>query len=442
MAVSAAAFSPYSFARCLKAGDSSRFGIDLKTEKDAEIRKAIDCAREPDVALVAYSELKIGGKSCVFYADYAPTLVLRSLASNVRYRTRIKMPSRDGIVRGVIQTAEDATPMAIFRRDLESFYENIPLEPIKSLLLNSPTLSPKAVKVLESFLEVHCHGKARGLPRGLSLSAVLAELAMQDFDHAIRSNAKVHRYFRFSDDILIFSHDLGMDVDALLSNLLPCGLAINNKKKSQIILSGDEKERRSPPRGANPGSHSNRDRSDYRSFEYLGYDFHLSTKVDKKDCRPRSVSVCIADSKINKMKSRIVLSLKSFKKTGHTNLLVDRLRFLTSNYGVTRTGVNVRGPKKRVNSGIHFNYRLCRNGEDSSHVPQYEDSLKKLDGFIQSLLFSSRSEFSPLVAAKASGQQVSVLRSLSFLRGYQVPMMVRFRPQHIGLIKAAWTYVR
>ena len=45
-----------------------------------------------------------------------------------------------------------------------------------------------------------------GLPRGLNISATLAELYMKDFDHNIVTTDGVFYYSRFVDDIIIFSY--------------------------------------------------------------------------------------------------------------------------------------------------------------------------------------------------------------------------------------------
>lgn len=100
--MSASAFSKYAFERALRAGDSSRFGVDLKAHKSEEIAKAIAASTDLG-ALVDCEHPTIGGKPCVTYSDYQTTLVLRALASNIRYRTRVRMPNRDNIVRGVLQ---------------------------------------------------------------------------------------------------------------------------------------------------------------------------------------------------------------------------------------------------------------------------------------------------------------------------------------------------
>lgn len=417
-AVVYSAFSKQAFARALRAGDSDRFDIDLKAEKDTQVALAIQCAEDPS-GLANFNDICVGGKPCVCYSDYPTTLVLRALASHVQHRTRIKMPNRDSIVRGVVQVLSDATPMAVFRRDLTSFYESIPLAPLKGALLENALLGPTATKVLEKFFEVHCGESTRGVPRGLSLSAVLAELALQEFDREIRTHASIHRYFRFSDDLFIVSFDLSFDVDALITRALPDGLRLNPRKRQTARLSNEEAAR-------------------CLTVEYLGYAFNiLSISGNTKAKRP--ISVTIADKKIKKLKSRVILTLKAFSKDHNSALLLDRLRFLSSNFGVPRAGMSAFRKRKRIRAGIFFNYHLCHNSAHDA-LPRFQDGLKGVDGFLQSLLFSSNSEFSASVASHCPPAIQAKLKALSFSRGFEVPMMARFPLPHMHEIKSAWLH--
>lgn len=422
--MSASAFSPYSFSRALRAGDSSRFGVDLKANKAGELAKAAACARDPS-ALSTYQEIRLGSKEGVAYSDYAVTLVLRSLASNIRYRTGIRMPSRDSIIKGVLQSVRDATPMAIFRRDITSFYESLPLAPIRSGLISTSLLSPMANRVLSEFLDVHCRGNSHGLPRGVSLSAVLSEYVMQDFDQHVLLHPEVYRYFRFADDILIFSYSQSLDVDSFLNRILPDGLALSPKpeKRANVLL----------PDQKGVGG--------FKEFDYLGYDFSLSRKVDREGSTRRNVSAVIAKSKLKRIKTRVIMSLKSFMQNRNMRLLIDRLRYLCSNFAVRRSGLSVQGPKRTIKSGIYYNYRHCVNSEFDAVLPKFEDGLKRLDGFMQNLLFAPSSEFRSAIAARATAAQRQSLKSLSFLAGFQVPMMVKFNSERLAAIKSAWAYV-
>ncbi|WP_292080392.1 MULTISPECIES: antiviral reverse transcriptase Drt3a [Brevundimonas] len=422
--MSASAFSIYAFARALRAGDSSRFKVTLKTDKDSEIQKAIACARDPQ-SLADYTEIRLGSKDGVAYGDYSTALVLRALASNVKYRARIRMPSREKIINGVLQSCRDATPLYIYRRDIASFYESIPLAPIRSGLEMTAVLSPMANRVLAKFLEVHCVGNTHGLPRGVSLSAVLSEYVMKEFDRDVMLIEGAYRYFRFADDIILFSYEPIEDLDQKLEAILPDGLKLSTKahKKSNIALP-DQK-----------------DQSGYKTFEYLGYDFNLSQRIDKANSAPRNVSITIANTKVKRIKTRVILSLKAYSMTRDRALLIDRIQYLTSNFSVRRTGLTVKGPKRTIKSGVYYNYKQCLNSEQDMTLPRYETQLNHLDAFLRSILFGPTSSFSSVVNTHLSAAQLTQLRSLSFLAGFQVPMMARFKADRLGVIKAVWAYV-
>lgn len=420
--MSASAFSRYAFSRSLKAGDSTRFGVELKVAKDAAINAAIACSRAP-VHMLDYNEIMTGGKACVSYSDYSMTLVLRALANNLRYRGKVNMPNRDQIVRGVRQAISEATPMAIHRRDITSFYESVPLVELKQELLDSALLSPQARSVLKTFFDIHCFNSSVGVPRGLPVSAVLAELVMRTCDEQIRSHPGVYRYYRFSDDILIFSYDHKLDIDAVLNSILPVELKLNSRKHRSIVLSGAD-------------VHT----YPYKSFEYLGYDFHLSNGPIEKGL-PRPISICIAQSKIKKIKSRIILSAKKLAADRDALLFIDRIHFLTGNYRVARSRINVRTPKRRVKSGIYFNYRYCVESADRL-LPSNAVALKELDGFLYSLLWSPRSEFRRVIDQELSVVKKEKLRRSGFFKGFDHALMRHFRPDRIRQIKAAWAYVR
>jgi len=312
----------------------------------------------------------------------------------------------------------------VHRRDIEGFYESLPLPGLRDRLLNTAMLAPRARRVVKEFFDTHCHGSDVGVPRGAAISAVLAEIVMQPYDSAIRSHPGVYRYYRFSDDILIFSHDAPLDIDAVLTGIFPKSFVLNDDKKESVeILSTDKKSK------------------DVMSFEYLGYKFSLlNAGIDAE--RKRPFSVTIAESKVRKMKSRLILSLKHLKKDNDSHLLMDRIAFLTGNYKVSRSKINVKAPKRRVRAGIYFNYRHCVDGDGSVNLPRNSVVLKELDGFKHSLLFGANSEFSALIKSKLSIIQQRRLRRMAFFHGFNDSIMRRFQPMRILMINRAWAYVR
>ena len=414
------AFSDLSFARSVRAGDSSRFGVNLAIERDALMADAREQAFKK-LNLDDRTEFSIRDKWYHSHRNYPTTLVLRSLSSYIKRIENVTMPSRDSIVKGVIQTLSDATPFYVSRRDIRSFYESIPLEGLKQRLLYSAALAPNARRTLKEFFDCHCLASTHGLPRGVGLTAVLAEVVMRDYDAAVRALPHVFRYFRFADDILIFYTQPEADFENRLLRCLPDGMAYNPDKREDISVSSMGKD------GIN------------KEINYLGYRFQFSDKRVPQDFR--EVEVSISKHKLNKLKTRAILSLKRFRADGNITLLYRRLRFITGNYKIERKGLGVTSRRRYIRSGIYYNYHLCgfyklrRIGEAAG------DDLKQLDGFLHALLSGGSSEFSLLLSQTQFAPRQSQLRRLSFFQGYRKRLTFRFPPYQVRDIKRAWQNV-
>ena len=91
--------------------------------------------------------------------------------------------------------------LTVLRMDIKSFYESVNTHKIyrkinKSMILSDPTL--KKIK------EIVFSGNVKGLPQGVSLSAGLSEIYLEDFDKNIPIILpNVLLYERFVDDIII-----------------------------------------------------------------------------------------------------------------------------------------------------------------------------------------------------------------------------------------------
>ena len=166
-------------------------------------------------------------------------------------------------------------------------------------------LSPQSKTLIETLLNSHSAMGGLGIPRGLSLSAILSDLLMKQFDHLIRSGDDTFYYSRYVDDIIIMTSTREKKAEFVtwIKSSLPPGLSLNpNKREIVEVLSKVEKIK---------GSCA----PHIFSFDYLGYAFTVSNPTtveagNKKNGElNRSVLIDIASRKIKKFKTRIVLSL-------------------------------------------------------------------------------------------------------------------------------------
>ncbi|MNN38886.1 reverse transcriptase [compost metagenome] len=201
--------------------------------------------------------------------------------------------------------------------------------------------------LIERILQFHSATGGSGIPRGLSLSAVLSEVLMRDFDNSVRKCKNVFHYSRYIDDMIVISSSREQIFEFIenLKHWLPPGLALNSEKTSIINLSDRVK--------ATSVS------EEPLHFEYLGYHFFISNPTKKQAGKAkdgdlfRTVTVDIAKSKIKKIKTRISRAFISFLKTGDWELLLDRISYLTNNFSV----YNAKAGGKKV-AGIHHSYPL------------------------------------------------------------------------------------
>lgn len=416
-------FSQESFAAAIRAGDSQRFAVDLKTDRQKIIQDALaEVNSEPK--LEPFAVAMVRGKECVSYLRYIDHLILRIVSRHLLRRLRLTLPSRYKIIKGVIESLMDATPMYVLRRDITSFYESIPIAALRDRLLYDTASSEKVRRVLRRYFGQHCSTSANGIPRGIGLSAVLAEIAMREFDRQVREVPGVYKYYRFSDDIVIFGFEGIGEIETAITNLLPAGMTFSQRKSVNVNL--DETD------GAVPE----------REFEYLGYRFRIQNQVGGKSAR--TIDVSIAAKKIARLKTRTILTFKDFEKTKDFSLLLDRLRFISCNYRVRRNAMAKTGGPTHVRSGIFYNYRFCGvyNASNRATVRSSPSSveLRQLDGFYHSLRRGGGSSFAASIAALTPDRRAMLAR-VSFLQGFTKRLTVRFTPDRVHRIQAAWRNV-
>lgn len=403
----------HAFASAFRAGDSRRFGIDLKKDRANIILAATTAAKTGFSAYGPIHATISNGRKCNSIKDYSQTLILRILAKFIARRFRVDTNNRERMVRGVIESLADSTPIFIVRRDISSFYETIPTQGLTKRLTQDIFIPTQLRQHLNCFFGTFCPPQT-GVPRGICVSPILAELAMEAFDKSVRSLSGVYKYFRYSDDILIFSYSPTAEIELKLPQMLPPGMKFNEKKSYSIALNCNLKENQLTD-----------------SIEYLGYSYRISNLCGDKE--PRRVDVFISDRKISKLKMRIFRCLKAFQKDKNFNLLRDRLQFLSGNYVVQRHGATAIKSSKLVKSGIFYNYRLCGTYAKGEFKPHSGSELKSLDGIYQSLIKPTTK-----IGSKLTAFQYQELRLISFFKGFQLKITKRFSPDRVVQMKRAW----
>lgn len=281
----------------------------------------------------------VGGK--VTYqldpADSASYFICRQLEINLRYAFDLKPPNRNLAAEQLFLALNDKTEKIVVRTDIRSFYESIPHARLRDILRRSPGLSRTTCRFVDVLLSDHAAqaGSPRGLPRGVGLSAALAEAYLSQLDEDFLGMPDVLFYVRYVDDIVVIfggsqhhppMHARKQDVREKVAST---GLSMNASKTRYLTVS--------------------KEKSSSDKFSYLGYEFTLEKAV---------VSVDISARRERRYRRRISLAFENYLKGGgqgsSQQMLVDRIKFLSGN---TRLSNN----KRHALVGIYYSNSLLKS---------------------------------------------------------------------------------
>lgn len=340
--------------------------------------------------------------------------MLRHITSNIRRVTSVKQDDRSFIVRCISTLTSEGVPFRVYKFDIRSFYESVDVQTILNRLSADIAFSGQSVRALTSFFAQLAAAGIVGLPRGLSLSATLAEYLMRGFDQEISGWGGVWYYARFVDDILVITdgREDSTSFPRLATLALPKGLQFNQKSKSFDFM---------PFVRGNTGTVEN-------TFDFLGYEFGVTRAFRNSSNRiGREVRIDLASSKVRKLKTRVARSLHAFRKDGDFLDLRDRLRMLTANVVYVDIKTGVRRP-----SGIYFNYPLI----DSTT----SNSLRGLDQFTRRALTGPhpRNKLYPTALTATERRE---LAGLTFADGFADRRFFHIPTKRLIDLSTVWAYV-
>jgi hypothetical protein len=248
----------------------------------------------------------------------------------------------------------DGFPKFVIRTDIQSFYESIPHDKLQKKISEESLLSFFSKKIIGQILKEYQDKSASstGLPRGIGISAYLAELYLRDLDNDLKSIPDVTYYARYVDDIIIvFTPTSIAHPQEYLSNIKNIVegekylLSLNGIKTTECDL---------------------RDKSQKKLYtlDYLGYRF----KFGRDPLTGKSeIELRLTDKKISKYTSRLSACFAhyvNFKKVDEKRarkLLILRVKFLTSN-------TRLKNNKKNILTGIYYSNSLITSKEDLEHL--------------------------------------------------------------------------
>lgn len=316
---------------------------------------------------------------------------IRLLDRFIRRIYHVRQSDRNRIVRQLISILKDSGRYHVIRLDIKDCYEQINLKKIINKLEDDLILSPECINLLNQISEqLRDSHNVHGLPRGLSISSTLAELYLESLDKKITSHPKVIYSARYVDDIVILVHqgkeqEVEREIREIVNDI---GLAINERPDKYY---------------SNP--------SNTAKFEYLGY----SIKVEPVNNKANKVIVTISNNKLNRIKSRIIISFFDYHRRKNIDLLKRRLDY------ISMLKVVKKGKNGDLLAGIAHNYQ---------YVTDSFECLKPIDGFLCHHVKSKRFSL--------SAQEISRIMKISIYGNVKNKKIGNFTKNRTINIMRAW----
>lgn len=373
----------------------------LKADKSAAVDALMDDISQkvlkPSFKIDLSEKIGPKGKS-VFCIDAEPEtfFVVKQLQRNIQRIYGVKPANRHDLVCQLRDMLGGSFPFELVRTDISSFYESIDRKRLVEKLDSDQLLSPASKKYIKQVLDSYgaISGTAIGVPRGVGISAYLAELYLRPIDKAIRAIPGIVLYCRFVDDIVaVFARS-------------PAGMNLGSFKDRIIAIFGDNALEHNPEKTCEFFFADNNP----AIFEYLGYRFNLSG--GKCEIGPSAAKVAKYHVRMNAA-FEAYWKLRPISPRAAYRELVARIKFLTGNTRLSNS-------KSQAATGIYYNNSIAT---DLSSFAQLDKELKVL-----------------IKTLKSSSLQKK-LKKLKFTTGFVQRRYHNFSTLELQMIVRAWQHV-
>ncbi|MEY4589012.1 MAG: hypothetical protein RL497_1088 [Pseudomonadota bacterium] len=342
-------------------------------------------------------ETKTSSGKTAYYFEHEPIsyFVSKQVQANIRKLYQVKQGNRNLIISQLEKTLGDSFPKIVIRTDIKGFYENISQSILMNKLNTDPLLTHSSKKFIFKTLNSYrkLSGEMKGIPRGLGVSAYLAEIYINSFDEAINNHPDVLFYARYVDDILVAFNPnplmMAQDYFKFLQEQ-----AINLEMELHAIGAGKTVVAElTTPKNV--------------TINYLGYRLQFGNK---------ETVVSLSSNKFDLYKLKIDKSFELYDKGKFSNekmarkILIKRIRFLTGN---TRLLNN----KRNALVGIYFSNSKAND-------------IAILNGLDQYLIRKVSVGYPPSVKSR--------ITNMSFKEGFELKKYFKYSERDLKLIVAAW----
>jgi len=389
-----------------------RIRVRRDTEIDQQLCRIISKVTNNNYTLTIHKEVILGNKP-IYLVDDEPEsyFALKHLQYCLGRLYKVKQSNRSEIISQLAGILDDNFPKYIYRTDVENFYESIPevaLNHIRQENLLSRLNKRLLIQVMEQYYSLS--GSRLGIPRGIGVSAYLAELFMREFDRRVSRIGDLVFYRRYVDDmIFIFA---------------PRSLCNISKYEAQIdgvftSYSLNKSNVKSKSYGlTNPTNLS----MSYK-FDFLGYNFHFSGKSlflglskQKYSRILARMDAAFADYDANKASNKRTEDRRLFKRlsylAGNTKLHNRKSNILIGIYysnPLLNCYIQLKILDRELSKSVDFAKRLAAkmkipfvdsisiNNKDKEPVHRYENSHQIVENSIDNWTASNTGRTSPVL---------------------------------------------
>ncbi len=382
--------------------------LKIKFDKLGEVLLEVEEKIDKKNYLISMITKSIKGKTAYTLdrSNIETFFLFKQIQKNIQHSFKVKQADRNEIVSQVVNMLDNGFPKYIIRTDIKSFYESIPHDKLKKVINRNHILSPLSKKVINEILRLYqsITGHDKGIPRGIGISAYLAELYMRDFDNDIKNLENITYYARYVDDIItVFTPNNKYDSTNYLNlideKITRYGLARNTDISKNKLT-------------------DMRQNSINFNFNFLGY---------KIDFSPNKLKIEISDNKEQRYKNKINLAIDDYNTSSKYDernarkLLIKRLRYVTGN-------IRLLGVKKDILIGIYF----------SNQQITEQTKLQELDNYLTSVAIDTNLQpYSRLNLANGDKLRIK-LKSFKFVDGFKEKKFYKFSKNELEEILSIW----
>lgn len=348
------------------------------------------------VEICRFTEHKKGRRTYFTVDDEISGMVIDRLNEVIKRFYKVRQADRNSICSQVATLLKNSPPLNVVKIDLKSFYASINESKILNKIQNDRLLCPYTFGLLKSSICSDLNAHQSGLPEGICLSATLSELYLREADQSISKLPGCIYYARFVDDILILTNKCPDYMLKSACRFLEEFAMVHPNKVYTSLQNGN------------------------CDFGYLGYRFRRSS---------RNLEIEISQNKIQRIKTKVALSLLQFNRDHSIEDLFDRIRYITSNVLLQHADRS-----QPVKSGIFYNYSLLALN------PKIADrQMRKLDMFLVRMLKAKRGRFGNCISILSKRDRLNIL-SNTFRGGFKNRKMCDYDSKRISKIVKPWKY--